>query len=234
MVILSYALGAMFLTSAIAQQTVPVPRINPTIAEQTPPARGNKVEPARVYQSACPAVMNGKIGADILPPIAEDECGERSPLAVFALQVPEKIKLSSTPQINCRTATALADWTTKLNAASQAAFDTRVATILTGNGYQCRRRNNLPDGKISEHGFANAIDILGFKLENGMEILVERDWGEKDAEPGLAGLFLRTIQKQACENFTTVLGPDTNEYHKDHFHYDLGCHGKGCTYMICE
>ena len=25
-----------------------------------------------------------------------------------------------------------------------------------------------------------------------------------------------------------------DEYHRNHLHFDLGCHGKTCTYRICE
>ena len=38
----------------------------------------------------------------------------------------------------------------------------------------------------------------------------------------------------ACTYFMTVLGPDADKFHQNHFHVDLGCHGKTCTYRICE
>ncbi|MCP4071430.1 MAG: extensin family protein [Hyphomicrobiales bacterium] len=191
-------------------------------------------KPKRIYQSACPALIRGRIRARLLGPIIEGDCGERSPLALEAIMVPGEVRLSSLPQINCRTASAMADWVEKLNKAAEAAFGSSVSVILSGIGYQCRRRNNQPDGRISEHGFANAIDITGFRLESGEEILVKRDWGDASQEPTISGLFLRTIHKAACENFTTVLGPDADQYHSDHLHFDLGCHGKNCRYLICE
>ncbi len=46
--------------------------------------------------------------------------------------------------------------------------------------------------------------------------------------------FLVTVHKAACSLFSTVLGPDANAAHHDHFHLDLGCHGKDCKYLICE
>lgn len=35
------------------------------------------------------------------------------------------------------------------------------------------------------------------------------------------GRFLRRLHKGACETFGTVLGPEANEAHRDHFHFDL-------------
>jgi hypothetical protein len=35
------------------------------------------------------------------------------------------------------------------------------------------------------------------------------------------GLFLRRLHKGACGTFGTVLGPEANEAHRDHFHFDL-------------
>lgn len=34
-------------------------------------------------------------------------------------------------------------------------------------------------------------------------------------------LFLKRVHKEACKYFGTVLGPEANEAHRDHFHFDL-------------
>ena len=219
-------------------ETIAIPEPRPQLDAQPQVRQKPKVtsfdKPAFVYQSACPALINAQIAAKFLLPIAADGCGERSPLALEAILLPKKVTLSSTPQVNCRVAVAMVDWAAKMNEAAMAAFDSPVARIETGKGYQCRRRNNLPEGKISEHGFANAIDITGFKLTNGDEINIETDWPQDSDNPSINSLFLRTIHKSACKTFTTVLGPNANEIHRDHFHFDLGCHGKNCAYLVCE
>ncbi len=33
--------------------------------------------------------------------------------------------------------------------------------------------------------------------------------------------FMRRIHKAACGGFSTVLGPEANDAHKDHFHFDM-------------
>jgi hypothetical protein len=35
------------------------------------------------------------------------------------------------------------------------------------------------------------------------------------------GVFLRRLAKEACQTFGTVLGPEANEAHRDHFHLDI-------------
>jgi hypothetical protein len=50
--------------------------------------------------------------------------------------------------------------------------------------------------------------------------------GPKRADPAALGStgkteFLRAIHKAACAIFATVLGPEANKVHKNHFHLDM-------------
>jgi len=76
--------------------------------------------------------------------------------------------------------------------------------------------------QLSEHAFGNAIDVAGFKLADGREISVVRDWKRTDS-PEAA--FLREIHAGACQQFTTVLGPGADVFHYNHLHLDLAMHG---------
>jgi len=50
-------------------------------------------------------------------------------------------------------------------------------------------------------------------------------------QAGDAALFLRAVHDDACKTFETVLGPEANAAHKDHFHFDM----KKRRYVkICE
>ena len=44
--------------------------------------------------------------------------------------------------------------------------------------------------------------------------------------------FLRAIHKAACTVFATVLGPEANRAHKNHFHLDMAVRRHNTT--ICE
>ena len=44
--------------------------------------------------------------------------------------------------------------------------------------------------------------------------------------------FLKAVHRVACRHFTTVLGPEANEAHRDHFHFDLAQRRSG--HKLCE
>ena len=88
--------------------------------------------------------------------------------------------------------------------------------------YSCRRLYGRAEGRFSEHAGANAIDIAGFRLADGTEVSVLRDW----PDAGAKGAFLRDVRDGACRLFATTLTPDYNEAHADHFHLDQADRGR--------
>ncbi|MFA5949315.1 MAG: extensin family protein [Hyphomicrobium sp.] len=86
--------------------------------------------------------------------------------------------------------------------------------------YDCRNivGNPMWKGVRSQHATANALDISGFTLEDGRQISVLRDWSGKGREAA----FLREAHRRGCKYFRVALGPDFNEAHKNHFHFDRG------------
>ncbi|MGN8249017.1 extensin-like domain-containing protein [Pseudomonas sp. SMV7] len=84
--------------------------------------------------------------------------------------------------------------------------------------FACRNLYHRKQGSLSQHATANALDISGFRLQDGQRIVLARDWqaGGRKAD------FLREVQQAACDSFSTVLGPDYNAAHRDHFHLDMG------------
>lgn len=212
--------------------------VDPEVAEAVVPAEGEPPAPPakpaddRVYQTACPALLSGLVVGKMLPPIAEGMCGERSPLLLEAINANGRtIPLSSSVTTNCEMAGALAEWTADVDAYAKAAMESPIAELTTGTSYMCRARVGGDEGFTSEHGFANAIDLVGFTFENGESVSVKDNWLPAAAPEGK---LLRQSHGAACGIFTTVLGPEANADHEDHLHLDLGCHGQTCTAQICE
>ncbi len=223
-----------------------VPEVTPPVVEQeTPveePAEPEVVaepeqepappEPDRVYQVACPAVIQGLVEAEMAPPLSEGICGEQSPLVVTAvLSRGRMVPLSSPVTTNCQMASALPDWVADVDGYAETMLDSRLASVDTGTSYMCRARNGGDQGFTSEHGFANAVDVVGFTLEDGTSIGVKADWDKATAPEGR---LLRLAHDSACASFMTTLGPEANAEHEDHLHLDLGCHGESCEARICE
>ena len=96
---------------------------------------------------------------------------------------------------------------------------TRVRRIETFGTYSCRSVNSQPGARISEHGFANAVDVAAFVLADGRRVAVEQGWrGEDDR----VRRFLRAVHEAGCRRFAIGLGPDSDAYHDNHLHFDMG------------
>ena len=195
-------------------------------AEKADPA----TSPDRVYQNACPALMNGDIQGEIVPPLAEGTCGERSPLKITAIGKENPVKFAAPITTNCTMAGTLAEWIGDVEKAAQKSFGAGIETIATGSDYQCRKVNNGNKGRVSEHAFANARDIMSFKFTNGKTTQLGSGWNGTPEERD----FWRSIHKTSCERFMTVIGPEGDAAHQGNMHLDLGCHGKACKARICQ
>jgi hypothetical protein len=188
--------------------------------------------PPRDYQVACPAVLDGEVTASALPPIHENMCGLQSPLSLEAVMANGRsVPLNAPVTTDCGMATALPGWVADVDRWLVATEDTRIETVNVGTHYMCRNVNNAKEGNLSFHAFGDALDVIGFTLEDGRTISVETAW-PGTVEQG--SRIIRFAHDAACTHFTTVLGPEANELHRDHLHIDLGCHGQRCTARLCE
>jgi hypothetical protein len=92
-----------------------------------------------------------------------------------------------------------------------------VVRIETFGTYSCRNVNGGRSGKLSEHAYANAVDVSAFILRDGRRISLLNNWNGQPQERA----FLRRLHQSACKRFGTVLGPEYNAQHANHFHFDM-------------
>jgi hypothetical protein len=161
----------------------------------------------------CRAVLErSQIAFTALPETGEGECArpDRTRLGDYPLA-------PDTPAVTCPVAAALELWRRESVApAASNILGSDLARIEHLGAFSCRRMYGGADGPWSEHATANAIDIAAFVLEDGRRISVLGDWdGEGDK-----AAFLRAVRDGACGSFATVLSPDYNAAHADHFHLD--------------
>ncbi|MNY33407.1 hypothetical protein D3C86_1676850 [compost metagenome] len=103
-----------------------------------------------------------------------------------------------------------------LQPAAQEVFGQPVVQVEHVGSFACR--SIAGSQRRSQHASANALDIVGFRLQDGRRISVLRDWpGE-----GEAARFLRLVHDGACASFNVTLGPQYNAAHRDHLHVDMG------------
>ncbi|QFU09602.1 hypothetical protein PARPLA_00839 [Rhodobacteraceae bacterium THAF1] len=146
-------------------------------------------------------------------------CGVAEPVKVSMVQ---GVALSRAATMDCRTAQALSNWVGSAVRPAIGRLGGGVTGLRVAAGYACRTRNNQPGGKVSEHGKGRAIDVSAFRLANGAEITVLKGWRDSQHGP-----ILRRIHRGACGPFGTVLGPESDRFHKDHFHLDTARYRSG-------
>jgi hypothetical protein len=133
------------------------------------------------------------------------------------------VRFSEPAVVNCAAANGFDNWIrTVVQPAAQKYYGARVESVTIAASYACRARNGRPGGKLSEHGFGNAIDVSGLTLSDGRRLSVKDDYR--------SSAFLKQIRKEACGTFMTVLGPGSDRSHHDHFHFDLANRRSGQRY----
>ncbi|WP_082504264.1 extensin family protein [Methylobacterium sp. Leaf111] len=189
-----------------------VPAPPPRPAELSAPALAITVVP--VDDGACRRRLE-RLGArfEPLPAIANGQCGAARPLKVTALA--DDLALAPPVTLVCEAAESLARWTTEAQVAAERDLGQPLKGLTIGTSYECRGQNHDPDAKLSEHSFANGVDVMGFTFAHrpALSVLAAPE-GTPEAT------FLAAVRGRACAFFRTVLGPGSDAAHANHLHLD--------------
>ncbi|MEE3099395.1 MAG: extensin family protein, partial [Pseudomonadota bacterium] len=214
-----------------------LPAIAPPPRPAPPAARPVSADPGRQESGPTPPLVSlptpdprisdkglcgdWRLTGTVVPEVeGPGQCGIARPVRVTAvLGVP----LEPAATLNCRAARTLASWMERGPVRfAPRALGARLASLRIAGSYACRSRNSVKGARLSEHSKGAAIDIRAFRLADGREISPLRGWRK-----GQAGAFLLQAWRAACGPFGTVLGPDSDEYHRDHLHLDVADHSNG-------
>lgn len=168
----------------------------------------------------CRAVLERSgVAFTTLPPTGAGECARPDRTVLTAALLAPAGSAST-----CAVAAGVELWLRQsVQPAAQTLLGSPVERIEHLGTFSCRRVNGGEAGNWSEHATGNAIDIAAFVLADGRRVSVLGDW---DGE-GEEATFLRSARDAACELFGTVLSPDYNAAHADHFHLDQAARGYG-------
>jgi hypothetical protein len=181
---------------------------------------------------------------EISKPIRNGQCGTPAPVILKRVA---GIELTPPAVVNCRLAAKLRHWIEEaVQPTAQEVLGEPIKAIVNASAYVCRQRTGNASERLSEHSFANALDISAFVTGDGRSIALLMHWGQTvrdlqaqaknsklaggDARPladpkpvysSKEAQFLRRMHETACRMFGTVLGPEANEAHRDHLHLDL-------------
>jgi hypothetical protein len=146
-------------------------------------------------------------------------CG--APQLVTYVRGPGQIAYVPTPVLTCGMALALASYEGIVQEEAERVFHSPVVRVDQVGTYNCTVG---PKGIVSEHSYANGLDVARFMLKNGKTVSVLGDFELGDGvSQHPAGDFLRAVSQRAEDEdvFSNVLTPFWDAEHKDHFHLDL-------------
>ena len=189
-------------------------------------ARADRITPDPAARQ-CLSELGGK-GARFSPlPDRFDGggCGLRNAVSLDGLKGDlTTLEVSRLGPVACPTAQAFSEWARfGVDRAARQLLGSALVRIETMGSYACR--NVAGTSRRSAHATAEAIDVAAFILADGRRIAVLEDWNGEDRQERA---FLRTVQASACKRFGTVLGPEYNAAHRDHFHLERGGTGGFC------
>ncbi len=153
------------------------------------------------------------VKAEPVAPLADGLCGAAKPLRVTAL--PDDVPLSPAATLTCVAAEALGRWSTEVRVIAERTLSSVPKTIQIGGSYECRGQNHDPSAKLSEHAYANGVDVMGFTFAGRAPVAVG---AVREGTPEAA--FEAAVRTRACAFFRTVLGPGSDAAHANHLHLD--------------
>jgi hypothetical protein len=157
-------------------------------------------------------------------------CGALHPFAMSAA-ARGTVELKPAALLRCPMVPAVDYWVENVvRPAARRHLGAELVEIKVSGSYSCRPINHVDGGRLSEHGHANAVDVSTFVMSNGMRVSVRESWHGAFAQRN----FLRAVHSGACRVFTTVLGPNYDRMHHDHFHLDLAKHGRDGNTRVCK
>jgi hypothetical protein len=153
-----------------------------------------------------------------LPPMRKGVCGNPAPIALKYINDMPRVEIRPAATMSCPLADALDRWMEEVvQPRAKELLHANVIRVVNLAAYDCRPRYNNPSSRMSYHAYAEAIDIAEFVTAKGEHINVLTHWDAGDER----AQFLRDVHDGGCKIFGTVLGPEANEAHKNHFHVDI-------------
>jgi hypothetical protein len=207
-----------------AAKNIPLPRPRPPqLGPAQPQSSGDVAAPSSCRQHLTPDLA---VAPSLPPIVGPGECGAPDVVRLEQITLPDRTRITVAPPavLRCSMAAAIVDWVREDVAPRARELGASLKQIESFGSYDCRGRNQEVDGKLSEHGRANAFDIHAMTFSNGKSIELTEPHADKS--------FREDLRRSMCARFTTVLGPGSDTHHEDHVHIDLAERRSG--YRLCE
>jgi hypothetical protein len=105
-------------------------------------------------------------------------CGTPVPIELSGFGKGVGVTISPPVVVNCATAAAMHKWLKQqVQPLAKGHLGTSIVQVNTMSSYACRNRYGARQAPLSQHAFANAIDVRSFVTAKGQLIDVELHWG---------------------------------------------------------
>jgi len=149
----------------------------PTNAEAVPDVwQPDEIAAAK---SRC-AILLKDVDAVIIPqsPIKERACGTPAPVRLVSLGKARQVAFSPPALVNCEMVAALHTWiVNRVQPLARKHLGASVIKVEVMSDYSCRKSFGRLSSRLSEHAFANALDIRGFVTDKTQTAYLLHDWG---------------------------------------------------------
>ena len=120
---------------------------------------------------------------EVSKPIRSGQCGAPAAVVVKRVGATTPVEISPPAVVNCRMVARLHDWVeSTLQPTAHDLLKAPIVRMINASGYVCRNRNGSSLDKISEHAFANALDISAFVTADRRTIDVLTHWGKTERD----------------------------------------------------
>lgn len=131
-------------------------------------------------QARCTKILKD-IGAVAVPqpPLKQGRCGTPAPIRLLSLGKKARVTFEPAALINCDMAAALSTWIgNHVQPLARKHLRARIATVEVMSDYSCRTAFGRVGHRLSQHAYADALDIRGFATDKGEKVHVLSFWGE--------------------------------------------------------
>ncbi len=151
------------------------------LAEPAPAWRPEEVAAA---QARCAAILKDIDAVAVpQPPIREGQCGAPAPIRLTSVGKNPPVAFSPPALVDCELAGVLAGWIKNdLQPLAVKQLGAKINRIEVMSDYSCRTSAGRGPKHLSEHAFANALDIGAFVTEKGQTTSVLNGWGTPKRE----------------------------------------------------
>lgn len=195
-------------------RALPKPPSQPsTTAENTAAVESWTADEIKAAEVECDELLASiEAVAERRPPMREGSCGTAVPLRVSRIGSRQGVAIEPPGLMNCKMVSRLFQWIeTVAQPAARASLGAGIVRITNASSYMCRNRYNDPAEKMSQHAYANAIDVSVLELSDGRRIDVKTFWGSIVASRLATESAALTPAKATLTTRAVTAGLDTGQ-----------------------